>query len=47
MGVYDLHTDTKECNLNLFEKKIFLPYYALDKIKSKYGEEIIRVGIGT
>ena len=45
MGVYDLHTDTKECNLNLFEKKIFLPYYALDKIKSKYGEGIIRVGI--
>jgi DNA polymerase-4 len=46
MGVYDLHTDTKECNLNLFEKKVFLPYYALDKIKSKYGEGIIRVGIG-
>lgn len=47
MGVYDLHTDTKECNLNLFEKKVFLPYYELDKIKSKYGEGIIRVGIGT
>lgn len=47
MGVYDLHLDTRECNLNLFEKKIFLPYYALDKLKSKYGESIIRVGIGT
>ncbi|MBK8550002.1 MAG: DNA polymerase IV [Ignavibacteria bacterium] len=47
MGVYDLHLDTRECNLNLFEKKIILPYYALDKLKSKYGESIIRVGIGT
>lgn len=45
MGVYDLHLDTRENNLNLFEKKIFLPYYALDKIKTKYGEGIIRVGI--
>lgn len=45
MGVYDLHLDTKENNLNLFEKKIFLPYYALDKIKTKYGEGIIRIGI--
>ncbi|MEP7147221.1 MAG: DNA polymerase IV [bacterium] len=45
MGVYDLHCDTHESNLNLFENKIFLPYNALDKIKSKYGEGIIRVGI--
>ncbi len=47
MGVYDLHTDTNEKNLNLFEKTVFLPYYALDKIKTKYGEGIIRVGIGS
>ena len=45
MGVYDLHTDTRERNLHLFEKKVFLPYYALDKIKTKYGEGIIRVGL--
>ncbi|HMR39129.1 MAG TPA: DNA polymerase IV [Ignavibacteria bacterium] len=45
MGVYDLHTDMREHNLNLFEKKVFLPYYALDKIKTKYGEGIIRVGL--
>jgi len=45
MGVYDLHCDTHESNLNLFENKISLPYNALDKIKSRYGEEIIRVGI--
>lgn len=47
MGVYDLHCDTREKNLNLFEKKVFLPYYALDKLKTKYGEGIIRVGIGS
>ena len=45
IGVYDLHCDTHESNLNLFENKIFLPFSALDKIKNKYGEEIIRVGI--
>ncbi len=45
IGVYDLHTDTHENNLSLFERKIFLPYSALDKIKTKYGEKIIRVGI--
>ncbi|MEO8209086.1 MAG: DNA polymerase IV [bacterium] len=45
MGVYDLHYDTRESNLNLFEKKVFLPYYALDKLKTKYGEGIIRVGL--
>ncbi|HMS64624.1 MAG TPA: DNA polymerase IV [Ignavibacteria bacterium] len=45
MGVYDLHNDLKEVNLNLFEDSIALPYNALDKIKSKYGEGIIRVGI--
>lgn len=47
MGVYDLHLDTHECNLNLFEKKIFLPYDALDKLKTKYGERVIRVGLET
>jgi DNA polymerase IV len=45
MGVYDLHYDTRENNLSLFEKKVYLPYAALDKIKTRYGEGIIRVGI--
>ncbi|MBC8485217.1 MAG: hypothetical protein H8D45_04160, partial [Bacteroidetes bacterium] len=45
MSVFDLHPDPKRTNLELFEKKIFLPYYALDKLKYKYGEGIIRVGI--
>ncbi|MBK8981870.1 MAG: DNA polymerase IV [Ignavibacteria bacterium] len=46
MGVYDLHTDLKEKNLNLFESEPELPYRALDRLKSKYGEGVIRVGIG-
>ncbi len=47
MGVYDLHTDLKEKNLNLFESEPELPYRALDRLKSKYGEGVIRVGIGS
>lgn len=45
MGVYDLHTDTKDVNLNLFDQTVVLPYHELDKIKAKFGEKIIRVGI--
>jgi nucleotidyltransferase/DNA polymerase involved in DNA repair len=45
MSVFDLHPDQKRNNLELFEKKVMLPYYALDKLKYKYGEGIIRVGI--
>ncbi|MEO8445855.1 MAG: DNA polymerase IV [bacterium] len=45
IGVYDLHIDTREYNLDLFKKKISLPFYALDKIKTKFGEDIIRVGL--
>ncbi|MEO8398910.1 MAG: DNA polymerase IV [Ignavibacteriaceae bacterium] len=45
IGVYNLHCDTREHNLNLFEKKVYLPFYALDKIKTKFGEGIIRVGL--
>lgn len=45
IGVYDLHFDTCENNLNLFEQKVHLPFYELDKIKARYGEKIIRVGL--
>ena len=45
MSVFDLHPDQRRDNLELFEKKVFLPYYELDKLKHKYGEGIIRVGI--
>ena len=45
MGVFGLQTDIQRENLSLFEQKVFLPYYAIDKLKYKYGEGIIRVGI--
>lgn len=45
MGVFGLQDDEGRENLSLFEKKIFLPYYAIDKLKGKYGEGIIRVGL--
>ncbi len=45
MGVYDLHLDTHTVNLNLFEKTSSLPFTAMDKLKAKFGEDVIRVGI--
>lgn len=45
ISVFDLHTDIRSMNYELFENKIFLPYYAIDKLKMKHGENIIRVGI--
>jgi len=45
MSVFDLHTDSRCENLELFDNKIFLPYYAIDKMKMKYGEQILRIGI--
>ncbi|MBK6536325.1 MAG: DNA polymerase IV [Ignavibacteria bacterium] len=45
MGVYDLHSDMRTSNLDLFKETPLLPYSALDKIKTKYGEGIIRVGL--
>ncbi len=30
---------------SLFDSRIRLPYYELDKLKYKYGEGIIRVGL--
>lgn len=45
MTVFDLHADTNDYNLELFNNRIHLPFYALDSIKQKYGEGIIRVGL--
>lgn len=45
--VFDLHLDTFERNLDLFKKDVKFPYYELDKLKSRYGEKIIRIGINT
>jgi DNA polymerase-4 len=47
MGVFDLHLDTHTVNLNLFEKTTSLPFAALDKLKARYGEDVIRVGLGS
>lgn len=45
MGVFDLHPDTHTVNLSLFENNPSLPYPALDHLKAKYGEGVIRVGL--
>lgn len=47
-GIYvcDLETDLQSENFDLFNKQKILPYHALDKIKTKYGESIIRIGLG-
>ncbi|MFZ4590657.1 MAG: DNA polymerase Y family protein [Ignavibacteria bacterium] len=47
MGVFSLHQDTKDCNLELFKNRVKLPFNALDKLKQKYGEGIIRIGLGS
>lgn len=41
----DLHFDTGERNLNLFKEEKNLPFKALDELKMKYGEKIIRLGL--
>jgi DNA polymerase-4 len=46
MGVFSLHQDTKDCNMELFKNRVKVPFYALDKLKQKYGEGIIRIGLG-
>ena len=47
ISVFDLHTDNRSMNYELFSNKIFVPYYAIDKIKAKHGEHILRVGLNT
>ena len=47
ISVFDLHTDNRSMNYELFNNKVFLPYYAIDKIKAKHGEHILRVGLNT
>jgi DNA polymerase IV len=47
MSVFDLHADQKRQNLELFDSKINLPYYEMDKLKYKYGESIIRIGLAS
>ncbi len=45
--VSDLHLDTFDKHLNLFKNEVKMPYYELDKLKARYGEKIIRIGINT
>jgi len=45
MTVFGLHKDTGDYNLDLFHQKTHLPFHALDKLKEKYGEGIIRIGL--
>jgi hypothetical protein len=45
MTVFDLHQDTYSQNLQLFEQRTNVPFYHLDKLKQKYGEGIIRIGL--
>ena len=46
IAVFNLLPDRRRGNLELFEQKTPVPYYTLDKLKYKYGEGIIRVGLG-
>jgi len=45
MTVFGLHTDSGDYNLDLFTNRIHLPFYELDKLKQRFGEGIIRVGL--
>jgi DNA polymerase-4 len=45
MTVFDLHEDLHRYTPSLFGNNVRLPYYELDKLKYKYGEGIIRVGL--
>ena len=45
MGVSDLHTDTHSVNLSLFGKDTPMPFAAMDRLKARFGEGVIRVGL--
>lgn len=45
--VFNLHKDTFEKPFHLFNNEVKIPYYELDKLKARYGEKIIRIGINT
>ncbi|HEX2786614.1 MAG TPA: DNA polymerase IV [Ignavibacteria bacterium] len=43
--VYDLQTDNETYNYDMFEHYKNLPFLAIDKIKERYGENAIRIGL--
>ncbi|MCI0473419.1 MAG: hypothetical protein L0Y76_07540, partial [Ignavibacteria bacterium] len=45
MTVFGLHADSGDYNLDLFTNRVHMPFYELDKIKQRFGEGIIRVGL--
>ena len=47
MTVFDLHADQHRENFELFDRKVNFPYYEIDKLKYKYGESIVRLGLAT
>jgi DNA polymerase-4 len=45
LTVFDLHL--ADCfNLDLFKKTLLIPYKVIDMLKERYGESIIRIGLG-
>ncbi len=45
LTVFDLHP-AGYFNLDLFKKTLLIPYKVIDMLKEKYGENIIRIGLG-
>ena len=45
ISAWELRTDLKRENLSLFEDNLHNPFYALDSLKEKYGDKIIRIGV--
>jgi DNA polymerase IV len=45
ISVWELRPDIKRENLSLFDDNTKNPFYALDKLKEKYGDRIVRIGV--
>lgn len=45
ISIWELRADLQRENLNLFDDNHHNPYYALDTLKEKYGDKIIRIGV--
>jgi DNA polymerase-4 len=47
ISAWELRADLKRENLSLFDDNLHNPFYALDSLKEKYGDKIIRIGVTT
>jgi DNA polymerase-4 len=45
MSVFELESDLERFNFALFEKRVHIPFYDIDRIKEKYGEHVLRIGV--